>query len=96
MACFNPECIGNSSFERIAFYARRRFIDGIDTITLMTEAPTERDKRDVALAALLDLDDASLRRMNLFHCPQQDCKAHDYRRRLKQLLAADPAPAVGF
>jgi len=96
MACFNPECIGNSNFERIAFYARRRFVDGIDTITLMTDAVNEREKREVALAALLDLDDESLHRLNLFNCTHAECKAHDYRQRLKSLLAGDYAIATSF
>lgn len=96
MACFNPECIGNSNFDRIAFYARRRFVEGVDTITLMTEAPTEHEKREVALAALLDLDESSLRRLNLFNCSQQGCKAHDYRQRLRQLLGLERSAVAGF
>ena len=86
MTCFNSECVTNSDFERIAFYARKRFIEGVDTITLMIQARDELEKREVALAALLDLDDDSIRELNLFTCDNQACKASSYRPKLQQML----------
>lgn len=86
MTCFHSECISNSDFERIALYARKRFIEGIDTVTLMIQASDELEKREIALAALLGLDDDSIRDLNLFTCDNQACKASSYRPKLQQML----------
>ncbi len=96
MTCFNSECVGNSDFERIVFYARKRFIEGIDTITLMTQAKNEREKREIALAALLDLDDDRIRELKLFYCENSDCKASSYRQQLQQMLAGLQTQVAGF
>lgn len=97
MTCFNAECLGNSDFERIAQYARRRFVDGIDTVTLMQSARDERERREIALAALLDLDEATIAELDLFACDSLQCRARSYRQRLRQLLVQEqPLIAVGF
>lgn len=94
MNCFNAGCVRNVDFERIAFYARKRFIEGIDTLTLMAQARDEREKREIALAALLDLDDASIGELKLFNCGQAFCKARSYRKQLQQMLASQDSETV--
>lgn len=96
MTCLNSACIGDSDFERILFFARKRFIEGVDTITLMTQARDEQEKREVALAALLDLDDGSIRELQLFACDNINCKASRYRGELQQVLAGLQNQASGF
>ncbi|WP_421868110.1 hypothetical protein [Motiliproteus sp.] len=96
MAGFNLNCVCNSDLDRIAFYARRRFLEGIDTITLMEQASNEQEKREIAYAALLDLDDDSIRRLNLLACDNSGCKADSYRRELQQMLAGSQGRVVGF
>lgn len=86
MTCFNSECVSHSDFERIAFYARKRFVEGVDTITLMVQARDDLEKREIALAALLDLDDDCIRNLNLFSCSNQACTAGSYRPKLQQML----------
>lgn len=95
MTCFNSECIGNTDFERIAFYARKRFVEGIDTITLMTQARNEQQKHEIALAALLDLDDMTISELNFFNCGEDDCMARSYRHQLQTMLANLNAQAAG-
>lgn len=96
MACTNSHCVCNSDFERIAFYARRRFLEGIDTITLMQQAINEQEKREIAYAALLDLDDDSIRELNLLACDNSGCRADSYRQELQQMLADSSGRVVGF
>ncbi|WP_210396149.1 hypothetical protein [Motiliproteus sediminis] len=97
MTCFNSECLGNSDFERIARHARRRFVEGIDTVTLMQGASSERERREIALAALLDLDEATIAGIELFACDSLQCRAREYRQRLRRLLSLEqPLIAVGF
>jgi serine/threonine protein phosphatase PrpC len=44
MACYVPGCIGNYNFANIALFARKRFIEGCNTIDLMRNARTHREK----------------------------------------------------
>lgn len=48
-----PECMGDYDFDKIAFYAKKRFVEGCSTIELMAAAKTQRDKEEIALVSLL-------------------------------------------
>jgi hypothetical protein len=56
MACFIPDCLGNYNFDNIAQFAQKRFVEGYNTIDLMTKAGTYREKEEIALVALLSLN----------------------------------------
>ena len=49
MAYYVPGCIGNYNFTIIALFARIRFIEGRNTIDLMRNAKTHREKEEIAL-----------------------------------------------
>ena len=68
MACYIPGCMGGYDFNNIAQFARKRFIEGYNTIDLMTKAKTYREKEEIALVAMLDLDDKTVADLKL------DCK----------------------
>jgi len=61
MTCNNPRCLGNYNFDHIAFFARKRFVEGCNTVTLLEKAESEREKEEIALACLLDIEDNKIR-----------------------------------
>lgn len=86
MACKTPGCLGNYDFEHIAVMAKKRFIEGIDTITLMQCAKTEREKEEIVLIALLNVEDEQIQQIQLA-CPYQfSCQVADCQQRLKTFL----------
>jgi hypothetical protein len=81
--------MGNYDFDHIVFYARKRYVEGISTIVLLCNARTEHEKEEIALAALLDVDDDKIRDLQLCcECTGQ-CKAIDCRHKLKKLIAKE-------
>ena len=94
MTCHNPGCLGDYDFDRISFYARRRFIEGCDTITLLNQASSEREKEEIALVCLLSVEDDVIRDLEL-NCVHADtCKVTNCRTLLKYLIEAELAQAV--
>ena len=65
MTCHNPVCLGNYDFDRIAFFARKRFIEGCNTVTLLEQAVSEREKEEIALVCLLDVEDDKIQELYL-------------------------------
>lgn len=86
MTCQNPRCMGNYDFDHIAFYAKKRFIDGCSTIELMEAAKTRREKEEIALVSLLDVEDDKILDLHLTCEYSGPCKAIDCRDRLKKLI----------
>ena len=94
MTCHNPGCLGDYDFDRISFYARRRFLEGCDTITLVNQASSEREKEEIALVCLLSVEDDVIRDLEL-NCVHADtCKVTNCRTLLKYLIEAELAQAV--
>ncbi len=86
MTCYNPGCLGNYDFDKIALFARKRFIEGINTIELMNSAQSEREKEEIALVAMLDLNDKTVSdlRLNCKHAGV--CKVTNCRNKLKKMI----------
>ena len=86
MPCQNPGCIINYDFDHIAFYARKRYVEGISTIMLLCSAETESEKTLIALVSLLDLENDKIRELKL--CCSDKCQRlmFDLRERLKLML----------
>ena len=38
MSMHSPDCLGHYDFEHIAHYAKKRFIEGYDTVSLLKQA----------------------------------------------------------
>ena len=86
MTCKNPRCMGNYDFDQIAHFAKRRFVEGYDTVALMEQAESEREKEEIALVCLLDLEDDKIRDLQLSCSHSHVCKVIDCRDRLKEII----------
>ena len=86
MSCSNSKCIGNYDFEQIASYAKKRFVDGVNTIELMDSAKSELEKEEIALVGLLDIDDDEILELKLSCKYAGKCKTIDCRDRLKKII----------
>jgi len=89
VACRNPGCLGNYNFDKIAFFARKRFIEGCNTVELMAAARSEREKQEIALVSLLDVEDEKIRDLQLCCKYAGQCKVMDCRERLKKLIEGE-------
>ena len=91
MSCQNPVCMGNYDFNHIAFFARKRFVEGISTIALLTNAINEREKEEIALVSLLDVEDGEVRDLQLCCKHAGQCKAINCRHKLKLMITRERA-----
>ena len=89
MSCQNPVCMGNYDFEHIAFYARKRYLEGVSTIVLLDNAITEREREEIALVSLLDVEDYKIHDLQLSCKCAGQCKAIDCRHKLKIMIAQE-------
>lgn len=82
----NSFCVGNYDFEKIAFYARKRFIDGYSMIDLFKQTNSHRERQEISLVSLLATDDTHVKNIQL-SCPyKEQCKATDCSVRIKELI----------
>lgn len=89
MTFYNPGCLGDYDFDNIVFYARKRFIEGCNTIDLLQNAKSTREKEEVALVAMLDLDDSVVENMKLYCKHAGECQVTNCRYLIKQLIEAE-------
>ena len=57
MVCRVPGCLGDYDFDEIVGFARKRFLEGCDTVSLLQQAETQCEKEEIALVSLLSVDD---------------------------------------
>jgi hypothetical protein len=86
VACYVPGCLGNYNLANIALFARKRFIEGCSTIDLMRNARTNREKEEIALVAMLDLNDKTVTDMRLDCKHAGTCKVTNCRNLLKKMI----------
>ena len=91
MACHNPGCLGNYDFDHIAFFARKRFIEGYNTVSLLEQAASEREKEEIALVCLLDLEDDEIRDLQLCCRHADSCKVMNCRDKLRKMIGEELA-----
>ena len=91
MSCQNPVCMGNYDFNHIAFFALKRFVEGVSTIALLTNAINEREKEEIALVSLLDVEDGEVRDLQLCCKHAGVCKAINCRHKLKLMIMRERA-----
>jgi len=87
MVSYIPECMGDYDFDEIVFFAKKRFVEGFDTIELMVAADNQREKEEIALVSLLDVANDEVRGLQLSCKHAGQCKAMDCRYRLKNMIA---------
>jgi len=79
-------CIGGYDFEQILYFAKKRFLEGCDTVTLLKQAHSDREKEEIILISLLNVDDDQIQELQLT-CPHAcDCAVRNCRQRLKQMF----------
>ena len=86
MVCHNPGCLGNYDFDHIAFFARKRFVEGCNTVTLLEQAESECEKEEIALVCLLDVEDDKIQDLQLCCRHVGRCKVIDCRDKLKIMI----------
>lgn len=91
MAYYVPGCLGNYDFDHIAHYAKKRFVEGCDTVSLMEQASTDREKEEIALVCLLDVDEELVRDINLSCRHAENCQITSCRARLRKMIEAEIA-----
>ncbi len=86
MPCQNPGCMGNYDFDHIAFFAKKRFVEGCNTIELLGAAKTEREKEEIVLVCLLHLEDDVIQDLQLCCKYAEQCKTINCREKLKKMI----------
>jgi hypothetical protein len=89
MPCHNPGCLGNYDFDHIAFFAKKRFIEGYSTIELMEIAKSEQEKEEIVLVCLLDVDNGKIRDLQLSCKHAGQCKTINCRDKLLKMLEGE-------
>ena len=89
--CYIPKCLGKYNFEHMAYFARKRFVEGFDTVALLQLANSPLQKEEIALVCLLDVEEGVIRDLQL-SCRHADaCEVTDCRDRLRELIERDLA-----
>ena len=91
MVCHDPKCLGNYDFDHIVFFARKRFVEGCNTVTLLEQAESEREKEEIALVCLLDVEDNKIQDLHLCCRHAGNCKVIDCRNKLKIMIEEELA-----
>lgn len=78
--------MGDYDFDEIAEFARKRYIEGYDTVSLMQQARSRREKEEIALVCMLDIDNDQIRAINLCCRYGSECKILDCRERLTRMI----------
>ena len=89
MANFNPGCFGLYDFDHIADFAKKRFVDGYSTISLLQQAQSETERQEAALVCMLDVEDEFVINVELDCRHANDCKQTNCRDRLRSLIEAE-------
>ena len=84
----NPGCFGYYDFDHIAYFAKKRFVDGCDTISMLMQAQSETEREEIALVCMLDVDDEVVLDVQLDCRYADDCKVTNCRDKLRKLIKA--------
>ncbi len=81
-----PMCMGLYDFDHIAKFAKMRWVDGVDTVSLIAAAHSQTEREEIMLVSLLDIEEGCVRDLHL-SCPYADaCEITDCRSRLKRKI----------
>ncbi len=84
-----PKCMGQYDFKEVAAFARKRFVDGMDTISLLMQAKTVREKEQIMLVSLLDVGGDEVTDVQLSCRYADQCDINDCKKRLRHKLERD-------
>jgi len=91
MVCHNPGCMGNYDFDHIAYFARKRFVEGRDTISLLQQAASQQEKEEIVMVSMLDVDEDTVRDLKLSCRYAGECKVTNCRDKLRQMITNELA-----
>lgn len=86
MKYHNPDCVGNFNFDNIAYYAHKRFIEGYSTIELMQKTQSHRRRQEIALVAMMDIDETTVNNLHLSCQYKEQCKVTTCRKIIKEII----------
>ena len=89
MANYSPGCFGNYDFDHIAKFAKKRFVDGSSTISLLEQARSESEREVIALVCMLDVEDKFVIDVKLDCRYANDCKLTNCRDKLRKLIETE-------
>jgi len=89
MANYSPGCFGHYDFDHIAKFAKKRFIDGSSTISLLEQARSESEREVIALVCMLDVEDKFVIDVKLDCRYADDCKVTNCRDKLRKLIETE-------
>lgn len=89
MVNHNPGCFGNYDFDNITKFAKKRFVDGNSTISLLEQARSKTEREEIALVCMLDIDDEIVIDVELDCRFAHDCKITNCRDKLRKLIDAE-------
>ena len=84
-----PRCMGEYDFDEIVRFAKQHFVDGVDTISLLEHARSQREKEEIMLVSLLDVEDGQVKAIKLSCRYAGQCHMADCRDRLRCKLGAN-------
>ena len=87
--CYIPKCLGKYNFEHMAYFARKRCVEGFDTVALLQLANSPLQKEEIALVCLLDVEEGVIRDLQLSCRHAEACEVTDCRDRLRELIERD-------
>ena len=85
----SPGCFGHYDFEHIADFAKKRFVDGHSTISLLKQARSETEREEIALVCMLDVEDEIVLDIHLDCRYADECKVSNCRDKLRKLIDAE-------
>jgi len=89
MTKHSPGCFGNYDFDHIAKFAKKRFVDGSSTISLLEQARSETEREVIALVCMLDIEDKFVIDVKLDCRYADDCKVTNCRDKLRKLIETE-------
>ena len=85
----NPGCFGHYDFDHIAYFAKKRFVDGCNTISMLKQAQSETEREEIALVCMLDVDDEIVLDIQLGCRYADNCKVTNCRDKLRKFIEAE-------
>ena len=89
MANHSSGCFGKYDFDNIAKFAKKRFVDGNSTISLLEQARSQTEREEIALVCMLDIDDKVVIDVKLDCRYADDCKVSNCRDKLRKLIETE-------
>ena len=89
MVNHSPGCFGNYDFNNISNFAKKRFVDGHSTVSLLKQARSKTEREEIALVCMLDIEDEIVLNVKLGCRYANDCKVTNCRDKLRELIETE-------